>query len=133
MDFTPEQIAIIEKIVDSKLIAMRVKKLTNKPKPKPKPYHSIPQIRDLISKNIDDLKAELGEREFDINVFRFVLQKYTILTEEDLKIVSNGQVRWDVQVGNALIPHRWTEVCPIKTTSRAGKLKFTTNQLTFAQ
>ena len=111
MTFTPEQIATIERIVDARLAAMRVLK-TSSPL---KRWHTIPEIRQLITDNLSQLIAWVGEDEFDIAVLRHFLSRKTTMRDGDLEIPNPDHqniTRWDAQVLNAINLASWPE-CPI--------------------
>ena len=126
MDFTPAQIAAIEKIVDSRLTQIQSQKISIKP------FHSIPEIRNIIIKNLDDLRNELGDDEFDIQVFRFVFKKYMALRPDDFEFVADRQMRWERQVSNAIRPEAWGHGCPFAHASKTGKFKFVPTSVTLS-
>lgn len=111
MTFTPEQIAAIEQIVDSRIAAMRVRKT-----PSPlKRWHTTPEIRQLITDNLNSLIEWFGDDEFDIAVLRHFLSRKTTMRDGDLEIPNpdhQNMTRWDAQVLNAINPACWPE-CPI--------------------
>lgn len=111
MTFTPDQIAAIEQIVDSRIAALRVRK-TSSPI---KRYHTTPEIRQLITEHIDSLTEWFGDDEFDIAVLRHFLSRKTSMREGDLEIPNpdhQNMTRWDAQVLAAINPALWPE-CPI--------------------
>lgn len=111
MTFTPEQIAAIEQIVDAKLAAMRVRS----PSSSLKRWHTTPEIRQLITDNLPQLIAWVGDDEFDIAVLRHFLSRKTTMRDGDLEIPNPDHqniTRWDAQVLSAINPAVWPE-CPI--------------------
>jgi hypothetical protein len=124
MDFTPSQIAIIEKIVDSKLAEIQSQNISIKS------FHSIPEIRNIIKKNLENLMTDLRDDEFDIQVFRFVLKRYMALRPDDFEVVADRQMRWERQVSAAIRPESWGSGCPFAHASKAGRFKFVSNFIT---
>ncbi len=123
MLFTEEQINFIDNMITSRL-------LKDKLKPKaaePKNYHSVPEIRLLISANIERLKKDINVEEFDLSILRFFLKKYTDLRSLDEEYLENaGCTRFDSQVSNAICADRWPNgACPIKPSGKIRKYQFT--------
>jgi hypothetical protein len=119
--FTPDQIALIEQIVD-KRIALR------KTRGPQRPYHTIPEIRELIVMHLPSLQAEIGNDEFDIAVLRHCLARKITLRDADLEYVGtegNKSRRWEQQTLSALNLQAWPE-CPIIPGSRRRSYRFAT-------
>ena len=117
MTFTPEQIAIIEQIVDAKLAASR---RSTRPTAVQKRWHTIPEIRQLILQQLPSLIEWFGNDEFDIAVLRHFLARKTTMRDGDLEIPNadhQNMTRWDAQVLAAVNPSMWPQ-CPIVPTSK---------------
>lgn len=122
MTFTPEQIAIIEQIVDRRILMNKTKQRAQTRKP----YHTAHEIRQLIVDHLPALKEELGDGEFDIAVLRHCISKKTTLLDADLEILGTGdsrQPRWEIQTLNALNPTAWPD-SPIIPGSRRRSYRF---------
>lgn len=114
MTFTPEQIAAIEQIVDSRIATLGVRKKLSPQKR----YHTVPEIRELIHGNLASLIEWFGDDEFDIAVLRHFLSRMTVMREGDLEIPNpdhQNMTRWDAQVLNAI--NSWPD-CPIVPSSK---------------
>lgn len=122
MLFTDEQVAFIDIMITNRLLKRKLP-----PKvAKPALFHSVPEIRLLISGNIERLKKDVNDEKFDLNVIRFFLKKYVDLRPLDEEHSENdGCSRFDRQVLNALRPDGWpNDTCPIKGTGKSGKYQF---------
>ena len=124
--FTPAQIGFIQKIVDARLAEIQTQKISIKP------YHSIPEIRNIINKNLDDLKNQLGNDSFDIQVFRFIIKKYMALRPDDFEVIGDRQMRWERQVASAMRPESWGQGCPFAHASKTGRFKFVSTPITLS-
>lgn len=116
MGFTPEQIALIEQIVDSRLAALNARRNTSTLKR----WHTIPEIRQLITDNHKSMIEWFGDDEFDIAVLRHFLSRKTTMRDGDLEIPNpdhQNMTRWDAQVLAAINPAYWPE-CPIVPSSK---------------
>jgi hypothetical protein len=119
MDFTPEQIAFIDKMIADRLLQSKINTVNVKS------YHSIPEIRLLILTHIDAIKKEIGNVSFDLSVLRFVLKKHTKLRSKDEEWMENsGCERFDNQISNAIRSDGWPNGCPIESTGRPRKYRF---------
>lgn len=119
MAFTPEQIAFIDQMITERL------KKGNQYTLRPKSYHSIPDLRRIIASNIDGIKKELGDGDFDISVLRHVLRKFTVMRENDNEYLAKaGCTRFDLQVLNAIRSNGWANGCPIESTGRTRAYRF---------
>jgi hypothetical protein len=121
--FTPEQIAFIDNIITKRLLESKAKAKPNIQRS----YHSVPEIRFLISANIERLKKDINAEEFDLSILRFFLKKYTDLRSLDEEYLENaGCTRFDNQVSNAICADRWPNgACPIKPSGKIRKYQFT--------
>jgi hypothetical protein len=120
MTFTPEQIAFIDKMIADRLLQLKVKTATVKN------HHSLPEIRLLIMTHIEAIKKELGADDFDLSVLRFVLKKHTKLRSEDEQYMKSSKcIRFDNQVANAIRSDGWPNGCPIESTGKPRKYRFT--------
>lgn len=132
MLFTEEQIAFIDKMITDRLLES---KLPKKIPIKPANYHHVPEIRLLISSNIERLKKDINAEEFDLVVLRFFLKKYTALRPLDEEYLENaGCSRFDNQVSNAIRSEGWPGGgCPIEPSPKMRKYRFVnfTPQQTF--
>lgn len=127
MTFTPEQIAIIEKIVDQRISlanpAGKTKSIRD--------FHSAFEIRNLIRKHIGALKVAITAKEFDIVILRHELAKLTTLRSGDTEYIRSGskggiQTRWDSQVSNAVQrPDDWHGAALIVPSGSRRKYMFT--------
>lgn len=129
--FTPEQIALIEQIVDQRISEHKVKDIAQSQKP----YHTAQDFRRLIMDNLASLRDELGDGEFDIAVLRHCLSRKTTLLEADLEMLgseASRQPRWEIQVLNALSQTSWPE-SPIVPGSRRRSYRFTAEVLVLDQ
>lgn len=118
MTFTTEQIAFIDQMITERL------RQKNQYSAKSKQFHTVPEIRLLIAQNIDKLKNEFGDSEFDIAILRYMLRKMALLREQDLEIVDKSTIRFDMQVTNAVRSSGWPPGgCPIQSTGRLGKYR----------
>ena len=116
MNITPEVIAVIEQIDDARLSALGLQKAA----PALRRYHTIPEIRLLITENMPSLIGWFGDDDFDIAVLRHFLSRKTTLRDGDLEIPNpdhQNMTRWDAQVLNAINPTNWPE-CPIVQSSK---------------
>ena len=122
MLFTEEQIAFIDQMITRRLLESR---LPAKPS-KPASFHSIPEIRLLISSNIEKLKKDINADEFDLSVLRFFLKKYVDLRPQDEEYLDGaGCTRFDNQVSNAIRRDGWPNgACPIKQSGKMRKYQF---------
>ena len=122
MLFTEEQIAFIDNMITSRLLE---NKLPRRPV-KLASYHSVPEIRLLISTNIEKLKQDIGAEEFDLTILRFFLKKYTVLRSQDEEYLENaGCSRFDNQVSNAIRSDGWpNSICPIEPSPKIRKYRF---------
>ena len=120
--FTPEQIAFIDNIITKRLLESKAKAKPNIQRS----YHSVPEIRFLISDNIERLKSDIGFKEFDLSVLRFFLKKYAVLRSRDEEYLENaGCTRFDNQVSNAVRPEGWPDLhCPITSAGAMRKYQF---------
>ena len=110
MSFTPEQITLIEQIVDARLARRRQASPIRQ-----KRFHTTPEIRHLILQHFTEMAQWFGPEEFDIAVLRHFLARKTEMREGDLEIHDashSSTTRWDDQVLNAISPSAWPE-CPI--------------------
>jgi hypothetical protein len=122
MTFTPDQILLIEQIVDRRILMHKTKQRAQTRKP----YHTVADVRQLITDNQATLKQRLGFREFDIAVLRYELAKLTTLLDADLELIGSAdslQERWDHQVLNALKASDWPQ-CPIEPGSKRRSYRF---------
>ena len=121
--FTPDQIAFIDNIITKRLLESKARSKPNTQRP----YHSVPEIRFLISANIERLKSDIGVNEFDLSVLRFFLKKYADLRSQDEEYLENaGCTRFDNQVSNAVRPEGWPNGdCPITSAGAMRKYQFT--------
>ena len=81
-------------------------------------YHTIPEIRAIISRHAESLRKELGE-EFHLDVLRHHVKRYLTLKEDDKDIVGTRNMqRIDSQIANAI--YDWPGESPliIKTNKR---------------
>jgi hypothetical protein len=122
MLFTEDQIAFIDIMITNRLLGDKVKLQAAKPSN----YHSIPEIRLLISANIERLKKDINVEEFDLNILRFFLKKYIDLRSLDEEYLENaGCTRFDNQVSNAVRADGWPNgACPIKPSGKIRKYQF---------
>ena len=120
--FTPDQIAFIDNIITKRLLESKAR---SKPNIHPT-YHRVPEIRFLISANLERLKSDIGVKEFDLSVLRFFLKKYADLRPQDEEYLENaGCTRFDNQVSNAVRPEGWPDGdCPITSASAMRKYQF---------
>ena len=120
--FTPEQIAFIDNIITKRLLESRARTKLNIHRS----YHSVPEIRFLISANIERLKSDIGCKEFDLSILRFFLKKYADLRSQDEEYLENaGCTRFDNQVSNAVRPEGWPDGnCPITSAGAMRKYQF---------
>jgi hypothetical protein len=120
--FTPEQIAFIDNIITKRLLESKARAKPNIQRS----YHSVPEIRFLISANIERLKSDIGFKEFDLSVLRFFLKKYADLRSQDEEYLENaGCTRFDNQVSNAVRPEGWPDGnCPITSAKAMRKYQF---------
>jgi hypothetical protein len=121
MLFTEEQINFIDNMITSRLR----KGVSKSDVAKTADYHNLAEIRLLIVANLASLKKDIGDEEFDLNVLRFMLKKYTTMRPADTEYVSSaGCSRFDNQVANA-VRSGWTEIpCPIKPSGKIRKYQF---------
>ena len=120
--FTPDQIAFIDNIITKRLLESKARSKPNIHRT----YHSVPEIRFLISANLERLKSDIGVKEFDLSVLRFFLKKYADLRPQDEEYLENaGCTRFDNQVSNAVRPGGWPDGdCPITSASAMRKYQF---------
>lgn len=106
MTFTPEQIAIIERIVDQRIQAQSNRRRI-------KDYHTTDDIRDLIIEHLPEFREFIGNSEFPVNVLRFFLKNKATLRAKDTEILyDKGKAqtdRFSQQVGNAIQPAAWKD------------------------
>lgn len=121
--FTEEQITFLEQLIDQR-IAQSKRPLVNTDKP----YHTVPELRKLIMDNLQALKARFRNREFKIEVFRFILAEYTKLRPGDEELngdEKHGRPRWDQQVGNAVTAPWPNEQSPfVRIDGKDGTYRF---------
>jgi hypothetical protein len=122
MLFTEEQIAFIDQMISRRLMESRLsaKSATLSS------FHSVPEIRLLISSNIEKLRNDINAKEFDLNILRFFLKKYTTLRPQDEEYIDGaGCTRFDNQVSNAIRPDGWPNgACPIRPSGKMRKYQF---------
>ena len=119
MTFTPEQIAFIDQMITERL-KTKTDRFAHS-----RLFHSIPEIRILITQNIDRLKQEIGDKEFDLSVLRFVLKKFVSIREADDEwLEGSGSTRFDRQIANALRSDGWPDGCPIQSTGKPRWYRF---------
>lgn len=119
MTFTSDQLALIEQMITDRLNAKFNRSAHSQP------FHSIPEIRLLIAQNIDKLKQEIGDKEFDLSVLRFVLKKFVSIREaDDQWLEGSGSTRFDRQLANALRSDGWPDGCPIQSTGKPRWYRF---------
>ena len=104
MTFTPDQIAIIEQIVDQRLQAQKQSRQRVS-----KDYHTTDDIRDLIIEHLSEFREFVGDGEFPVNILRFFLRRKAALRPKDTEMMSDGQERFFQQVGNAIQPAVWPQ------------------------
>jgi hypothetical protein len=129
MDFTPEQIAFIDKRIADALLQLNID-TTNV-----KSYHSIPELRLLVLTHIEAIKKEIGDVIFTVQVLAFVVKKYTKLRPGDEEWLQGSGERFGNQLANVIRPNGWPNGCPFEPTDKRGQYRFTksTNQLTLPQ
>lgn len=100
-------------------IGSRLAKTQDDLQEKPKnEYHTIPEIRAIISRHAESLRKELGE-EFHLDVLRHHVKRFLTLKEGDKDIVGTRNMqRIDSQIANAI--YAWPGESPliIKTNKR---------------
>jgi len=85
----------------------------------PHDYHSVTEIRTLITDHISEIRDYFGTRELPLSAFSDHIQRYTTLRPGDETRVSNGRKRWNQQVGSAIHSSYWQD-CPIISTNVRG-------------
>ena len=85
------------------------------------PYHTLPEIRQIIVDNYDALKQAVGKNEFHISYFRGVIEKFMVLRPGDLQL-KRDQLYWHCQLCAALI--RWDSERLIGPANGHGMYKF---------
>jgi hypothetical protein len=121
--FTQEQIFFLEKLIDQRIQTALGKKQEpiQHPLPiaAPKQYHTLIEIRTLITDYLQEIVEYFGQGEFDIAILRHFLARKTAMKRGDLEMVSDrqkGVTRWDSQV-LAAINQDWPTT-PIITTKK---------------
>lgn len=108
MTFTPEQIALIEQIVDQRLQAQKQSRQRTT-----KDYHTADDVRDLIIEHLSEFREFVGDGEFPVNVLRFFLRRKAPLRPKDTEMLGDGHKgqmeRFAQQVGNAIQPAVWPQ------------------------
>lgn len=123
-DLTPAEIAFVKdlfKKTNADQLLQPKEKLV-----KIRDHHSVPEIRLLILTHINAIKEEIGDCEFNLNVFRFVLKKHIKMRSKDKEVMEGyKQERFDHQLLNAIRPLGWADGCPIESTGNRGIYRFT--------
>ena len=120
--FTAGQITFLEQLIDQRIAQSKRPTVNTK-----KPYHTVPEIRQLIMDNLVALKLRFRNREIRIEVFRFVLSEYTELRPGDEELngdSSYARPRWDAQVANAITQWPADQSPFIKVDGKDGTYRF---------
>lgn len=95
--FTQEQIEFLSELIRTEL------KSQSLPKPTPPPpFHSLPELRELIECNLHDLYVEFGDKPFRLPTLAHVLSRYATLRPGDQQL-QKGVSRWENQVGQVVL------------------------------
>jgi predicted DNA-binding ArsR family transcriptional regulator len=102
MDFSAEQVKLIEQIAESVYY-----KLHASPRAKPeKNYHTVPEVRTIIQGKLHHLLIALGEDEISLDVLRHYIKKYIRMRDGDKELLGNVP-RIDHQILNAICRRSW--------------------------
>lgn len=82
-------------------------------------YHSLEEIRELVTHNIDAIQNYFKGREICARALFDHLETYTELRPGDRELLTNGNPRWNQQVGNAVRDTEWPD-SPFKRSERRG-------------
>lgn len=82
-------------------------------------YHSLVEIRALVTKNIDAIQDYFQGRDVCARALFDHLETYTELRPGDREVLTNGNLRWNQQVGNAVRDTEWPD-SPFKRSNRRG-------------
>jgi hypothetical protein len=101
---TNDDIRLIESLIDKRIQA------STKPATAQRDYHTTPEIRKLITDNLEHLCEELGEESFELGTIRYLLSKLTVLRPGDHELIGctdHAQPRWEQQVGQVIASPHW--------------------------
>ncbi len=100
--FTQEQLEYISLLIKKELLRLKTESYSAPS------YHSLPQIRQLVTKNLDLLYNEFGSTHFRLPALAHVLSRLTTLLPGDHELQNNG-TRWENQVGQVVLceHHKW--------------------------
>lgn len=128
--FSPDQIRFIEELIDQKIAGTRPRGLAVKASQE---YHSVHEIRFLITKHLGEFRQWIGVNEFHLSLLRHFLAQRVTMRELDKEIMKNGRAnkvptttRFDMQVTNAL--QNW-QCVPFVKTDKTGFYTFAPDQL----
>ena len=82
-------------------------------------YHSLVEIRALVTENIDAIQNYFQGRDVCARALFDHLETYTELRPGDREVLTNGNLRWNQQVGNAVRDTEWPD-SPFKRSNRRG-------------
>lgn len=104
----------------AELHSLAVTEQATKEKYRKKPsYHSLEEIRALVTHNIDAIQSYFKGREICARALFDHLETYTELRPGDRELLTNGNLRWNQQVGNAVRDTDWPD-SPFRRSNRRG-------------